>query len=109
MSGTNVDELEELKDQLRTLRNSKIQGMIIRSRVKWLHEGERVSKYFCNLENRNFVEKSMGFLEKENGIVLFEQKEILEEVKWFYEDLYRKREINEINLEEIIDDNNIPK
>ena len=30
------------------------EGMVVRSKVKWLPEGEKVTKHFCGSENRNF-------------------------------------------------------
>ena len=51
--------------------------------MKWLKDGEKVSKYVCNLEKRNFEDKSMT-LEKEDGEIISEQKKILEEVETFY-------------------------
>lgn len=32
---------------------------MIRSRAHWLEEGEKPSKYFCNLESRNFLNKTI--------------------------------------------------
>ena len=32
-------------------------GVRIRSRANWLKDGERASKFFCNLEKYNFTEK----------------------------------------------------
>ena len=67
LSESSLDELESFKAQLQDIRDKKVEGMIMRSRVKWLKDGEQVSKYFCNLEKRNFVDKSMSFLAKEDG------------------------------------------
>ena len=46
-----VPLLEEKKHQLQAIRNRRLEGMMVRSRVKWLQDGERVStssRYFCN-------------------------------------------------------------
>ena len=100
---TNVEEntmiqLEELKTQLQEIRDKRIEGMLVRSRVRWMQDGEKGSKYFCNLEKRNFVDKSLGFIEKENGEVISDQKDILNEVKQFYANLYSFKDVNEIDL-----------
>ena len=64
-------------------RNKRVEGMAVRSRAKWLKDGEKVSRYFCVLESRNFTDKFMSFFERENGDIVNEQKAILEEVKLF--------------------------
>jgi len=33
----------------------KLKGAMIRSKAKWISDGEKPSKYFCSLENRNFT------------------------------------------------------
>ena len=47
-----VEEIEQKKAQLEELRNKKIDGMLVRSRARWLQDGEKASPYFCNLEKR---------------------------------------------------------
>ena len=44
-----------------------MEGVKIRSRAKWVTEGEKVSKYFCNLENQNFISKAMNNLISNEG------------------------------------------
>lgn len=48
---TNTDEnavlhIEDLKLQLQKIRNKKIEGMMVRSRVKWMQEGKNVVDIF---------------------------------------------------------------
>ena len=71
------------KTELESIRNKKIQGMIIRSRQQWIHKGEKPTSYFCNLENRNFTAKHMNFLEKDDNSLIFENEAIVEETKNF--------------------------
>ena len=97
-------DLEDCKLRLRELRENKIRGLMIRSRVNWLQNGEKPSRYFTRLENRNFTSKRMSFLEKENGDIIYEQKELLTETKNFYQKLYEKREVNTVNLDTLIID-----
>ena len=76
-------QLEEKKTELQVIRNRRLGGMVVRSRVKWLQDGGKASRYFCSLENRNYTSKSMCFFEKNNGDMVFDQKETMEETKKF--------------------------
>ena len=55
--------LQEKKHLLQAIRNRRLEGMMVRSRVKWLQDGKRASRYFCNLEKRNYTSRSMSFME----------------------------------------------
>ena len=101
---SDVEKLETLKIELQQLRDKRTEGMIIRSRVQWLQHGEKPSKYFCNLENRNFIDRSMVFLERDDGQVIYDQDDILKEVQTFYESLYTKQEVTEVNVENMLFD-----
>ena len=59
----------------------------VRSRAKWLNEGEKPTNYFCNLENRNFMSKTINCLLSSAGNVLKSQSEVLKEVELFYRNL----------------------
>ena len=62
-------------------------GSIIRSRAQWIEEGEKCSKYFMQLENRNYKSKCINMLLTDKNTIT-KQNEILEECKQFYENLY---------------------
>ena len=96
----NFDTIQELKYELKELRENKLKGSLIRSKAKWIEHGEKPSKYFCNLENRNFVSKRMSCLIDKNGTELKEKDLICNEVYEFYKSLYASREQNleDINL-----------
>jgi exonuclease III len=99
-----VKEIEKVKCQLQEYRSKKLDGMIIRSRARWLIDGEKCSNYFCSMERRNFTDKSMCFLQKDDGNILSEQTDILKEVKNFYQDLYNIRQVKEIDLHQKLTD-----
>lgn len=58
-SDIDFELLHEKKSELEKVRKEKLQGHIIRSRAKWVEEGEKPSKYFCSLESRNFLNKTI--------------------------------------------------
>ena len=96
------DQILIKKEQLKSLREEELWGALIRSKVRWIEEGEKPTKYFCNLESRHFISKRMSSLIGNCGQEITEANEILSEVKDFYERLYSSREesIEEVDLEE---------
>jgi hypothetical protein len=91
-SESDEHNLNQYKRELFELRQKKLDGMIIRSRARWIGDSEKNSKYFCSLEKRNFVQKAMHFLETEDGSILHDQDAITKEVKTFYEQLYSEKQ-----------------
>ena len=75
-----------------------MEGVKIKSSVRWISNGEKATRYFCNLEKRNFVSKYMNSLIKENGSTTNIQSELLQETMNFYKKLYMKKDRREVNL-----------
>ena len=96
------DKICDLKADLQEIRGKKLKGSLIRSKARWIEQGEKPTKYFCNLENRNFVSKRMQSLIIENGEEITNQSDIKNEVKSFYCNLYKSRE----NIIQSVDLNN---
>lgn len=106
---TDLEILETKHTELENLRKEKIKGQIIRSKSSLVEDNEKPSKYFLNLESRNFVNKTITRLQKDNGEIIRNQKEILNEIKNFYLDLYSKKEVESLDLENVLDNFDIPK
>ena len=62
---------------------------MIRARAQWVEEGEKCSKYFMQLENRNYKTKCITSLKNDEQFIEG-QADILKECKNFYETLYCK-------------------
>ena len=60
---------------------------MIRSRATFLNENEKNSKYFLNLEKRNYNTKCIKKLLTDKGSIT-DEKDILKEEKRFYQNLY---------------------
>lgn len=69
----------------------KTKGAILRSKVRWFEQGERNTKYFMNLEKRNFCQKSVTKLKLKDDTYTYDQFDILQEEKQFYESLYTSK------------------
>lgn len=80
------------KQNQNLLEKNRLQGQCIRSKVKWIEEVEKPSKYFISLESRNCFSKIIPKVEKEHGSTVLNQFEILNELRMFYDYLYQKRE-----------------
>ena len=106
-----IENLNSKQRELEELRKEKLKGAFIRSRAKWVEEGEKPSKYFCHLESRNFTNKLIPKVEEDNGNVILDQQSILESTKQFYETLYSSREndIEDIDLDVELDFPDIKK
>ena len=46
----NSEILKANRNELIEIRRKKLKGKLIRSREKWIEQGKKLSKYFCNLE-----------------------------------------------------------
>lgn len=90
----NLDKLNELQNELKALREKKVEGIITRAKAKWHLEGEKSTKYFCNLENRHYQEKTITKLVDSNGKDLNDINDILNEQKTYYENLYKAKRSN---------------
>ena len=105
----NCELLDKKRNDLQEIRNKKMEGVKTRSRVRWISDGEKVTKYFCNLEKRNFVSKCMNSLKKNNGETINDQPEILNETMQFYKTLYSKKDRNSMDVEALLSNYNVPR
>lgn len=90
------EEFQVLKRELYHLQMVKTQESMARSRVKWMGEGERPTKFFLNLEKKQYNSKVISSVFDEQGSLVNEPSDILKFQKRFFEAQYA---INpEINL-----------
>ena len=81
-------QVNQVKEELDKYLEDKTKGAMIRSRCRWYEEGEKSTKYFLNLEKRNFNNKNLDRLMLQNGDISTNCEQILEEEKRFYQKLY---------------------
>ena len=84
----NYVDYQLIKTEWENLQNEKTKGAMVRSKAKWVEYGEKNSKYFFNLEKRNYSTKYIKKIIKPNGTETSEPNEILQEQVGFYADLY---------------------
>ena len=104
-------EYTQTKLEWENLLRTKMNGVILRSKAKWIEEGEKNTKYFLNLEKRNYSSTLIKTLIDKDEREITDLKEIIEEQKKFYKGLYTSKLVqNEPdNIDYFTEDNNIPK
>ena len=60
-------EYFQLKQELCLIYENKGKGSIICSKTKWIEQGEKRTKYFFNLERRNYNHKTITELKHPDG------------------------------------------
>ena len=107
--GNNSNTIDEKRTDLESLRREKLQGIMVRSKAQWVEEGEKPTRYFCNLESRNYLNKTIKKIEVDGKGTIYEQKDILKEVQSFYQNLYKSKEdeICDINLAHLFENSDI--
>ena len=70
IDNTLLDKWDTKQKELEALRTEKLKGNLLRSKAKWVMEGEKPSHYFCNLESRKFTNKIIPNIQKENGDII---------------------------------------
>ncbi len=97
-----INERGEIKNKLKLMSMSEAKGYQIRSRVKWLEEGEKNTKYFANLENKRQTYNCIQHLKKQNNQsgneIVESDKDILNEIRMFYGDLYKSERPSRKNI-----------
>ena len=59
--------LSETNKELEELRKVKLKGIILRSYINWIENGEKPTKYFCALEKRSYVNKTVSKIINNKG------------------------------------------
>ena len=104
----NDQNIQEIQTTLENKYEMKAKGAQIRSRIKWIEEGERNSKYFLTLEKKRQSQKSINEINDKKGNKETDQSKVLDIIREFYENLYKtnkpdKSEIRQFIHETIID------
>ena len=59
-----LKEFDRLKNELNRLYETKGKGAIFRSKVRWVELGEKPTKYFLNMEKKNYNKKVISGTQK---------------------------------------------
>ncbi len=83
-----AENLKKVTYNLSRWEKQNITGIKVRARVQWCEEGEKSSRFFCNLEKYRGKTKTFTKIKKEDGTVTEDIEEILTTQKDFYQKLY---------------------
>ena len=92
LSQLQITEIENIQLQLESIVKQKTIGAKIRSRIRWYEEGEKSTRYFMNLEKRNYNLKTVTRVSTNRGTIVENRQDILNELQNFYSKLYTKVE-----------------
>jgi len=82
------NEYYECKERISQIEEDRAKGAIIRSREKWLEEGEKSTRYFFSLEKYNFSKKHIRKIIIDKDTIT-DENQILSESATYYETLYK--------------------
>ena len=89
-------ELNTAKQEVEEFISKEAEGAQCRARVQWHIEGEKPSKFFCNLEKYNALQKYIPqlFVKHTSGeeILVNDQNNVEQEIYNFYRKLYKSQE-----------------
>jgi hypothetical protein len=76
--------LNNKKIEFERKREEKVEGILLRSKANWHENGEKCSQYFCKLEKKNFIKKTITELIDDAGHHISDQSKILLQHHDFY-------------------------
>ena len=89
-------DINLVKENIHELVDIVTAGQILRSKINLLENDEKPSKYFLNLEKRNYNKKSIYRLQTQAGIITGKHQ-VAQELKMFYSSLYKSTVTNNID------------
>ena len=93
---TVATEISRLESELKALISRELEGSKVRSRVRWLEDGERPTRYFFKLEHERVARNSVTSILDSNDVEVFSREEIERAHVRFYSDLFSKDPIDAV-------------
>ena len=96
--GDLMDQYNSVKSELENIEKVKSRGIILRSKAKWVEEGEKNTSYFLRLERANYKNKHIEqLMDKNNRSIITDPEKILNLQRDFYQNLFT--DINQTDVE----------
>ena len=108
-----LNEYYSVKNELESLEREHARGIIVRSKIQFVEEGEKCTSYFLRQEKSNYNNKHITkLIDPKDGSTVETPQEILDLEKTFYQDLYDDKSDPNRSTEaenEIFENLDIPK
>ena len=79
---------DDLKTELKSFYENKGRQAMFRAKCRWVENGERPTKYFFNLEKRNYNRKTISELRIQDDSTTCNVKQILDQIEDYFKELY---------------------
>ena len=99
--------IDSLESELKTLHRVQNEAVKIRSRAKWLEEGEKPTKYFFKLESSRARKNSVNSVYNSAGVEVSSQPEIEQAHFDFYRALYSSEHVDPNLQQELLTNVNL--
>ena len=102
---------ERTKTQIEIIEHERLKSYQLRSKIKYIADGDKNSKYFFNLEKSNAKAKLFPNIEHEDGRLITNQHDIRNTQREFYQKLYSHERENpylENDIDAFLRDSNVP-
>ena len=83
-----LEKFETAKEELKRLHEIRGKEAMFRSKMKWIGQGEKPTKYFFNLEKTNYEKKLVREVKLENEEIISNPAQVNKEIEAFYRNMY---------------------
>ena len=105
-----LKEFDNLKTELQSIYDKKGMAAIFRSKCRWIEMGERPTKYFFNLEKRNYIKKTITELRMEDETAIKDETQILDAIENYFNNLYMSTDgTTQDDYDQYIQDLSLPR
>ena len=105
-----LKEFDNLKTELQSIYDKKGMAAIFRSKCRWIEMGERPTKYFFNLEKRNYIKKTITELRMDDETIIKNETQILDAIENYFNNLYMSADsTTQEDYDEYIQDLSLPR
>ena len=87
-SDEELNKYQTLKNELEQIEEERARGFWIRSGLERIENDEKSTCFFLNKAKTNFQKKTVSNIKLDSGVEITNQKDILNELKSFYQNLY---------------------